>query len=440
MIMQPFGLQPHSTASAVVLRTPKFSTCAIGRSASFWSGCHGQAKLARAFASRLPTGKLTLAHGTRSAGILRTNRTGRKFFLVVSVGVLFWATATCQPTPTSRLPSAHSSDGAAPKASVSTALVLDASADADHSDGGLDAAAQVVDAAADATPFSPVPFEPPFPKSAADGDGQWAPIESVNVSGHRVMATSSVHPHSFKRGLVVQVIAVDLGRVALHLVAGTREPESKAVPQEKRPGRVPPSDHDRLLAVFNGGFQAQHGHHGMMLDGMTFLSPIDTSCTVVSFQDGNLAIGTWKSLRDRESSMTFYRQSPRCLVEDGQVNPLLASADASRKWGTALNGNLEIRRSALGLDAKAKVLFFGFGDNLTPALLAEGMKAVGASHVAQLDINWSYTRFFTYKKEPGVPPTIEASLIPDIKYSPKAYVEESAPRDFFYLAGLPSGS
>ena len=47
-----------------------------------------------------------------------------------------------------------------------------------------------------------------------------------------------------------------------------------------RDGGVCASYTPGLIAVFNGGFQAKHGGHGMMIGGDVFLPPIPAACTV----------------------------------------------------------------------------------------------------------------------------------------------------------------
>jgi hypothetical protein len=48
-----------------------------------------------------------------------------------------------------------------------------------------------------------------------------------------------------------------------------------------------------LLAAFNGGFKAIHGHYGMMVDGTTLLPPTDGLATIALRADGTIQIGQW---------------------------------------------------------------------------------------------------------------------------------------------------
>lgn len=289
-------------------------------------------------------------------------------------------------------------------------------------------------AESDGPSFPPPAYAPPIVRVAQPGDGVWAPLPEGAAGGSPLMVRSTVHPHPIKGFVYVAVVAIDLRRVDLRLVAGTDEPESRVVPEERRPGLIPEADVADVLAVFNGGYMAKHGNFGMMIAGDTFLAPREDSCVVAQSRDGSVRVGPWPELKSSVADLIAYRQTPICLVEKGATNPALRFEETNRKWGAAVNGDREIRRSAVGLDKSGKILFYGLGEWVTAATLAEGMKAAGADAAAQLDINWSYTYFFLLgRPSPGEPPQIVSTLIPKIKYSPQRYVKKPWARDFFYL-------
>ena len=64
----------------------------------------------------------------------------------------------------------------------------------------------------------------------------------------------------------------------------------------------------------------------------------------------------------------------------GRLNERLDSEYKSRRWGSAVGGGQDIRRSAIGLDASGRSLLYGFGDWVTPKELALAMQAAGAVH------------------------------------------------------------
>lgn len=274
--------------------------------------------------------------------------------------------------------------------------------------------------------FPPPAFSPPFEGVASPGDGTWIAMKEPGL------AKAVVHPDPKRSFAAVAIVAMDLRRTTLHLVAGTSEPQGN-VPQERRPGLVPKEAAADLLAAFNGGFKAMHGHYGMMLDGDTFVIPRDIACTVGLYRDGSIKIGTWRGLKTDEPQMQGYRQTPPCLVEDGKTNSAL-DLEYSKNWGATVSGETVIRRSAIGIDRSGTTLFYGFGEAVTAQALARAMQAIGSDDAAQLDVNYSYPRFLLYEAgAAGQAPHVESALIPGIKYTKGEYVTESAPRDFFYV-------
>jgi hypothetical protein len=285
--------------------------------------------------------------------------------------------------------------------------------------------------------FPPASFSPPHARSAQPGDGAWVEAAAAGTLGKGAVVQTLVHPHPVSRFVPVAIVAMDLDKVHVKLTAGTRDPPSETIAAERRTGMVPAAEQARLIAVFNGGFQAKHGKHGMMVQGEVFLPPNDKLCTTAVLKQGGVRIGTWSSLQADEAQFESWRQSPPCLLEKGEVNPLARHGDGSRKYGMAIDGKMTIRRTAVGVDAAGRTLLFGYGEDVTPELLAVAMKAAGAVDAAQLDINWSYTRFFFYEHPEAGPPVIGASLVPKLKYARGAYVTEPSGRDFFCVARKP---
>jgi hypothetical protein len=144
-------------------------------------------------------------------------------------------------------------------------------------------------------------------------------------------------------------------------------------------------------------------------------------------------VATWARLAARDAELDAWRQAPPCLLENGTPNPL--AARQPRKYATSIEGRLDVRRSALGVDAGGRVLFYALGEEIEPAALGVAMASAGAAGAAQLDINWSYTRFLLYgRPSPGAPPEVTATLLPKIQHSRLGYVQKPSARDFFYLA------
>lgn len=287
------------------------------------------------------------------------------------------------------------------------------------------------------TAFPPPNCAPLIERTAQPGDGVWTAMQEGADGNRPVLMKTTLHPHKIKKHIYVSIVAIDLSRAGLHLVAGTLEPKSDAVPPERRTGLVPMADQSDLIAVFNGGFMARHGNFGMKILEDTFLAPREDSCSVALLSGGGIRIQTHRELKSIESSIQSYRQTPPCIIEKGVLHPELETERRPRPWGAAENGDTEVRRSALGLDASGQVLFYGVGEWVTVKLLADSMRAAGALNAAQLDINWSYTRFLFFgKPSENEPLSVVSTLIPKMKHTSRGYVESASERDFFYLKKL----
>lgn len=283
-------------------------------------------------------------------------------------------------------------------------------------------------------PFEPKAVGPVHKSWSAPGDGQWVTVEDPrHPEAPTAMFKTLVHPDPNRSWGELFVVAIDLEQTDLHAAAGTQEPKAEPPIGKEfaRPGKVPPADHDRLLAAFNGGFMAEHGHYGMLVNGTMLIKPRDTSCTAVGYHDGTVEIATWKSVAHAADRMSWFRQTPACMYENNVMHVGLRHPE-TRLWGATLDGDTVIRRSAIGLDEARRILFVGIGNNMTARALAEGMHHAGAVDVAQLDVNWSYPKFLIYGT--GKDGSLEARALMDgFEYSPGEYVSKSALRDFFYV-------
>jgi hypothetical protein len=180
----------------------------------------------------------------------------------------------------------------------------------------------------------------------------------------------------------------------------------------------------------NGGFMAHHGRWGMIVGSDTLLPPTSDGCAV-AISGNAVEIRTFSLLSMAPADILALRQTPPCLVEHGHVSSALLGAEKPRPWGMSETGSLDIRRSALGLTNDGKTAIFAIGEWVTPRQLAETMLAAGAKDAAELDVNWSYTRFLLYGR--GAEGDVTETLIPKTKHAPGLYVKRPSERDFFYL-------
>jgi hypothetical protein len=282
--------------------------------------------------------------------------------------------------------------------------------------------------------FAPPQPGPMYAGFSAPGDGQWVPMADPRHPEQtpRLMKTL-IHPDKSRGWAELFVVAVDLRSVEVEMMAGYQEPrtERKEAEGYERKSKIPEQHWDILLGAFNGGFMAEHGHYGFELDGIVFIEPKPESCTLVRFSDGSYQVATWEKLAARQAEMSWFRQAPTCMYEDGEMHPSLKGTH-QRKWGATLDGNTVIRRSAIGISADRQTLYVGITNHTTAKVLAQGMHHVGAVTVAQMDVNWSYPKFVTY--EPDKQGTLHPVALADgFEFSDRLYLRERSMRDFFYL-------
>lgn len=292
-------------------------------------------------------------------------------------------------------------------------------------------------APAEREPASPRPPDvgPMNPRVAATEDGIWIPVRDPGKPAEDpVLFKTMLHPDPKRRWSEAFVIAVARSRVGLYAVAGTVEPEA-TTPEGRgyrRRGVVPKEHFADLLFAFNGGFKTEHGRHGMFVDGVTLVAPLPNLCTVAAFDDDCLVIGTWRNVQAAfqapANRVRFWRQAAPCMYENGALNALLASEDV-RDWGATLDGNVVIRRSAIGLDDT--FFYVAISNDTTARAIAEAMRHAGAHDVAQLDVNWSYPKILVFPRDgSGVPHA--APLFTGFLARRDEYTGQRSERDFFY--------
>ncbi|MCL4486874.1 MAG: phosphodiester glycosidase family protein [Chloroflexi bacterium] len=277
--------------------------------------------------------------------------------------------------------------------------------------------------------FQPRDLAPLYPALAAPGEGVWTTLpNSFDPSAAPLTYKTFLHSDPARPYARVAIVAIDATRLRLHAVAGTLEPVSAA--RVARSGLIPRTDLAALVAAFNGGFKAIHGHYGMMVDGQTILPPQPNADTIAIYRDGRVRIAPWSIISDTLPSMQSFRQTPAFLAYHDQVNSALADEQLF-SWGKSVSGKTVIWRSALGISADGRTLYYAAGESLTARRLAEALVAVGASNAAELDVNWSFERFLTYAPPSGK--LTEQVLLDRLHYQPGMYVVYPSARDYFYL-------
>ena len=279
---------------------------------------------------------------------------------------------------------------------------------------------------------APKDVAPLYPAVAAPDDGAFRPLPTRFDTGSAIYRTM-LHPDPERSYAELFVFALDLSQVSVHPVAGSIEPKAdRPLPGVSRAGVIPEADRPRLIAAFNGGFKSEHGGFGMRVDGTELLAAKSYSCTFAGNDDGALTIGTFSKLTAPRESYAWWRQTPSCMIENGDLHPGLRS-ETTKNWGATLDGKTVIRRSAVGLSADGKTLFVGISNSTTARAMALGMQQAGAVTVAQLDVNFSFPRFLVYEPSSATGTLTAVGAVNGLLYTPDEYLGHASSRDFFYV-------
>lgn len=270
----------------------------------------------------------------------------------------------------------------------------------------------------------PAAVKPPFPASARPGDGEWVRYSDAMSSEHTLWRTT-LHPHRTSAFVSVSVVAMDLRAFDLEWVVGTADDGADKLASKMTVGLITGD----AVAVFNGGFQARHGHWGQVSHGVTLVEPRPEGCGVALTADGQVELGPYADVSPL--APVTIRQTPPCLVVAGAINAaLLAGRDEI--WAGKSEREKTRRRSALGLRRSSSTLYYLVGVEVAAIDLARALVALGADVGLQLDINWNWTRFFLVGQKDGSP-EVHSPLLEGMVMDAGEYVKRPSKRDFFVV-------
>jgi Phosphodiester glycosidase len=273
------------------------------------------------------------------------------------------------------------------------------------------------------------------PLGGMAGEGQWSPY-LYDSSGQVISERAFLQPDPQRPYALVAVVAFDLQQVRLNFVPGYDEPKSAV--QMARPGVIPAADMASgvLVAAFNGGFKAQHGHFGVMVHNVTLIPARDGMGTVGMYQNGQVRIGAWGTEIQPSPQLIAWRQNGPLIIHDGVVNPHTAD-NVPQDWGYTVAGSITTARSALGISQDGRTLFYAAGTDLTLPALARALQAAGAYQAIQLDINNYYVHFESFQFTQNGPQAVP--LLDSMRGPGDQRFLKPEPRDFFYItvAGAP---
>jgi hypothetical protein len=265
------------------------------------------------------------------------------------------------------------------------------------------------------------------------GEGEWTPYIS-STQGETTAYRTFLQPDPDRPYAIAAVVAADLEKTRLHYVLGFEEPYFEDEVDAVRTGIIPQGDRQPgiLLAAFNGGFLTRHGLFGVMVDGEILIPMVDGLGTLVILPDGRVRIGVWGSDLTSLEGISTARQNGAIVVSDGRINPQ-AFADSLELWGASLSGDMTTWRSAVGVSADGRTLYYVAGWSLNMPALARALHASGAYSAVQLDINHYWVLFTRFAFSPDGPQALP--LLDEMKENVDRYLFASA-RDYFYLASI----
>ncbi len=253
----------------------------------------------------------------------------------------------------------------------------------------------------------PVEGWPPTPmtarlRPALAHEGEWSlisrddPFVGGNPGAPPAFAQSFIRTDPERPDTRVYVTLWDARQVELHVVPGSQEPMGAT--GETGSGSVPrdPRTMSRMVAGFNGGFQALHGEWGVFAEGTLFLPPKPWGATIAVLEGGRTGFGSWPPDQAAiPSEVLEFRQNLTALVEDGVLNPYHRNF-----WGGTAPGGppgeTHTARTGLCSTVEGHVAFF-WGNGLTEVSLGEAMLAARCSYGLHLDMNGANTGFEFYR-------------------------------------------
>ncbi|MDP3046654.1 MAG: phosphodiester glycosidase family protein, partial [Chloroflexota bacterium] len=202
----------------------------------------------------------------------------------------------------------------------------------------------------------------------------------------------SVYPDPNRPFAKAEVISLDPRQFDLHLVAGTVEPRSTT--GLVGTGMIPDDEATRrgLVAAFNGGWAAMHGHYGLMIDRQVFLPAKNGVATLAWYADGSLRLGVWGRDIQPSPDIVSFRQNCLPLIENGAISPELGKLSL---WGLSISDEAVIYRSGLGQTRDGKLVYVA-GNALSALTLARVLSEAGAYNAMLLDIDDFHVAFITY--------------------------------------------
>jgi hypothetical protein len=161
------------------------------------------------------------------------------------------------------------------------------------------------------------------------------------------------------------------------------------------------SERHLLIAAFNSGFKLDTGAGGWRSGNRTAVPIAPGRASIVTYRNGFTDIGAWGRGVPSRQPIASVRQNLYLLVAHGVAASTVGCIETC--WGATVGGVLSVARSALGIDARGR-LIYGAAESVTPATLAQGLIEGGVRRAAELDINPDWVAAYLYHHPRHRPP------------------------------------
>jgi hypothetical protein len=290
---------------------------------------------------------------------------------------------------------------------------------------------------------APSSFDTPNPvhllvTTPVAGEGVWKPTGRT-VGGAPALFTTFMRPDNLHTSLVTGLAWLDTKRLQFQLWSGTSEPGGAGWTLQ---APIPEAERTGLIAAFNSGFKISNGDSrgGYMAEGRVVRPMVADKASLVLYSDGRADVGAWGRDVSATPGIVAVRQNLSLLVDNGQPAPGL-NQDSLSKWGFTVGNRTLVWRSGVGVDAAGHIIYAA-GNGLSVASLANVLVAAGAVRAMELDINSTWTDFFSYHDDATLPGnTASVKLLDDMRSSADKYFHASS-RDFIavFARKSPSGA
>jgi hypothetical protein len=239
---------------------------------------------------------------------------------------------------------------------------------------------------------APVTARPPAPlkplaRSRLSHEGHWQTLMAVH--GLPAIQVAFLRPDPHHTSYLSDIVWMDPHLLSFELFPGI---QYSGQPRTG-PSHLAGSDRNHVLATFNSGFQLKDSHGGYWQDGKTTQPLKKGAASMVFGTDGSLKVEPWPG-GTPGPGVDAVRQSLSMLIDQGHVSALVNNPGPDT-WGLTVGNSAYVWRTGIGV-RKDGTIVFAMGPALDIQTLAHLLQDAGAVNAMELDINPSWTNFFTY--------------------------------------------